>query len=1286
MDLPNPRPNPFVGPRAFQTGEALYGRDRETRQLVDLLIAERIVMLHSPSGAGKTSLIRAGLIPRLQKQGFAIQPVVRVNQSLPPGLEGSQANRYVYSAILSLEEEGRLGEREYSQEELSQMRLRDYLNLRSESRVALPEDGGFALREDMLQDEVLIFDQFEEILTTGPTDQAGKEAFFEQLGEALRDRQRWALFSIREDYLAALAPYLRPIPTRFHTTFRLDLLGVAAALQAVQAPPRTQGVTFVESAAMRLVNDLRKVQVQRPDGSTEEHLGPYVEPVQLQVVCYRLWQHLPADDLSITEEDLEKIGDVNESLAAYYSDSVKAVSAESSASERMIREWFQNELITEQGIRSQVIMGKEISGGLPNDVIRRLEDTHLVRAEKRRGLLWFELAHDRLVEPVYNSNAAWFRDNLSLLQRQAAMWHNDNRPERLLLRGQALQEAETWAEENPAELTHIDTDFLAASRKERQRELEERERQEQAVKLQEQARLANKLRQRLVLASIAAVVALMFFAAAAYFGFLATQQRLLAQSNAVTAQAASTQAVANAITAEANAQLAQAASTQASIERAAALAASTQAVAGQSTAVAALATSDYNAQVAQQKSIEALEQARLAQSRQLASQAQSYLSTRPELAALLAVEADNATRTTESLSALLHTIQRGLSETLVDQSNVLPANNNAVHSVALSPDGKYMAWGLSEGTVLIWDLQTSQVVDSRKIHADKVFSLEFTPPDSRYLVSGGNLGVTIFHDLQTGELIEMETHTTSPVPVFGFSFSPDGARLAITRASDVFVYDVTDPRNVPEPQRLSGGHLSTVIAVDWGPGNWLASGDRSGSVLVWDTQTGSVVRSLSRPTDAVRHTFEVNAVSWSPDGARLATAGNDGQVIVWDVNTGAAITALKGQGFDFFYAVSFSADGRFLAGGTGNGDILIWKQEDYSLFASLNTFDQPVLDLRFSPLSGVNLLASGSQAGTLGLQRINTRDPLSEQVLEQPAHGDLIALGQEPGGSLLGAAAAPNGVDILELDGAALNFRVNITGAYTSAAFSPDGKTLLLGGQDGSLLLVDTISGGRAAAPGSLFSAPRSLFSAPVTALAFHPDGRTVAAGTGESQAAQSDASSDGLGQVLLVDLQSGELLGEPIESRAMVTALAFTGNGLRLLIGREDGLVVTWEMDAGEYSGVPLERHVGAVTALAVGPQGDLATGSLDRTLGLWDLDSAQAIGPPLLGANLPFLSLAYDETGTVLYSGSSGGGLLRWDVDPQGWVERVCQQAGRNLTADEWAQFMPAGEPYRQTCPQFP
>jgi len=65
--------NPFIGPRPFMPGQKLYGRDWEIRTLYNLLRTKRLVLLHSPSGAGKTSLIQAGLWPRLEAS-FRIRP------------------------------------------------------------------------------------------------------------------------------------------------------------------------------------------------------------------------------------------------------------------------------------------------------------------------------------------------------------------------------------------------------------------------------------------------------------------------------------------------------------------------------------------------------------------------------------------------------------------------------------------------------------------------------------------------------------------------------------------------------------------------------------------------------------------------------------------------------------------------------------------------------------------------------------------------------------------------------------------------------------------------------------------------------------------------------------------------------------------------------------------------------------------------------------------------------------------------------------------------------------
>jgi hypothetical protein len=472
-DTLQPRSNPYVGPRAFQRGEVLYGRDREVMELLDLLIAERIVLVYSVSGAGKTSLIQAALLPQLEREGFEILPPMRVSldpceaadrSTGPATIQATDptTNRYILSLLLSLDE-ALPEDQQSSVAELSALTLDEYLECCYSG-----SDGPEGI--------VLIFDQFEEILTVDPTDREAKAEFFAQVGAALRDRKRWALFAMREEFLAGLDPYLRPVPTRLSTTYRLELLGTKASKKAMLEPARAAGVEFTAAAADKLVDDLRTVRVQQPDGSTIVSLGDHVEPVQLQVVCRRLWDRLPADATQIVEADVESVGDVDTALRGYYADRVAAIGAESGVPERAIRDWCDQHLITEQGIRGQVLQGRDESQGLDNRAIWPMVNAHLVRAEKRRGATWFELAHDRLIEPVRADNADWREAHLHPLQRQAALWEEAGHPGGLLLRGETLVEAESWAEAHRGELTSVDREFLEACQE--ARALAERERRQ----------------------------------------------------------------------------------------------------------------------------------------------------------------------------------------------------------------------------------------------------------------------------------------------------------------------------------------------------------------------------------------------------------------------------------------------------------------------------------------------------------------------------------------------------------------------------------------------------------------------------------------------------------------------------------------------------------------------------------------------------------------------------------------------------------------------------------------
>lgn len=367
--------NPYVGAKPFER-QKLFGRTREVTELKYLLTAERIVMLYSPSGAGKSSLVNAGLIPAVEDR-FDVWGPTRVNSIPPPGVR----NRYTWSAVAGFEK---------STDIAADIRLKDFVEKR---------------RSDF--NLLLIFDQFEEVLRVDQVDIEAKKAFFVELGELLKeDTALWALFVLREDYLAAFDFYSKLVPTHFQNRYRIDRLTRDAAAQAIEKPTEDSPRKYGKGAVEHLVENLAKVKVQGLDGVLHEEPGHYVEPLQLQVVCFDVWERMNrvnAEDLSI---DIEDIRDVDQALRNYYENTVDKIAGMDWAVRRSIREWFQYKLITADGIRNQVRHETTQSGGLANHYVQQIVDTYLVRAEPR-GVIWYELAHDRLVEPVRESNREW---------------------------------------------------------------------------------------------------------------------------------------------------------------------------------------------------------------------------------------------------------------------------------------------------------------------------------------------------------------------------------------------------------------------------------------------------------------------------------------------------------------------------------------------------------------------------------------------------------------------------------------------------------------------------------------------------------------------------------------------------------------------------------------------------------------------------------------------------------------------------------------------------------------
>ena len=517
---------PYVGPRPFERAdeERFFGRERESSELLSRVIAHPAVLLYSQSGAGKTSLLNASLIPLLEKEGFEILPSARVRGLVPKEIatEGIR-NLYVFNVLMSWTGGGA------EPQLLAEMSIEVFLN-----------SGQRAIsREGMPAPLVAIFDQFEELFTFYPERWSDRQDFFDQVSEALEaDRLMRIIFVMREDYIAELDPYVSALPEKLRTRFRLERLREESALEAVTEPLEGTGYSFASGVPEQLVNNLLKVPVETAAGVTTV-VGEFVEPVQLQVVCQQLWQKLDHSDTRvITLDQLKAFGDVDRALSDFYETAINNVTHETGVNEGVLRRWFEHTLITPSGTRGTVYRGREETGGIPNAAVDKFVDQHVIRGELRGGARWYELTHDRLIEPIISSNRQWMIERSGAeqtrqrLEARAAEWVRNGRPSSGLLDEAELLEARRWLESPNADdvgysealfaLVQASRAAIEHSKREQERLLAEEQRradaaqaraEEQQRHIEEQARSARRLR---LLAAALAVMFLLAIGTAAY--------------------------------------------------------------------------------------------------------------------------------------------------------------------------------------------------------------------------------------------------------------------------------------------------------------------------------------------------------------------------------------------------------------------------------------------------------------------------------------------------------------------------------------------------------------------------------------------------------------------------------------------------------------------------------------------------------------------------------------------------------------------------------------------------
>ena len=1153
-----PVSNPYKGLRAFEEADAedFFGRETLVRKLLERLETPttfgrglkkaelepfRFLAVLGPSGSGKSSVVKAGLIPALRRGFLPGSSSWIITQMTPT----TRPMEQLENELLTI-----------AARPVSALRAR--LNASPTGlRDLLPE-----LLAETSGEIFLVIDQFEELFTQEVAE-SERLLFMDCLRLAVTapESRLRLVITLRADFYDRPLRYAGFGQLLQKRTEVVLPLSPAEISQAILGPAERAGVTVEAGLAMEIA-----VQVAEQPGA-------------LPLLQYALTELFDRrEGLVLTRAAYQSLGGVLGALTRRAEEVYQALEPAGQEAAKLL---FQRLVTLGEGAQDTR------RRALQAELDQLAPQMHpVVETYGRARLLSFdrdpisraptvEVAHEALIRE-WQTLRDWLNDNREGIRLQqhltlaAQEWQAQNRDPGDLYRGARLAQLKEWSESHPRGMNALEQDFFAASlaqadleaaekEAQRQRELETAQKlaESERVLAAEQAQAAASLRKRGRYLFVALCLAVALLGAATWLGYQSQQNflqserlRLAAQASALLLSGAEVETAP--LLSLASLQMGYSREADATLQRAMTITYPARLLGGQQGAILAAVFSPDSRLVA-------------------TGSATGHLN-------LWEVASGKLVRS-------------------------LPEAQTSIASLAFSPDGRLLAAGGDDQTVRLWDLSSGQVIRKFQTNKGTLWSLAFSP-DGASLAAMDKNGTLRLWNLATGAnslIINLPTTSSS------LAFAPDGQ--SILTAGDDGVARLLDSAT-GEVLREFHGHSLSIISVAFAHhGKFIATGSDDKTTRLWDVASGQEIRRLEG------HQESVYGVSFSPDDTAVLTAGYDRVALLWDVETGVILNRFIGhQGS--LYAGSISPDSRWVLTASLDTTARLWPS---GLMPNPRRLRQTSSIITLALNRSGRLLATGASSGTVTLWETRTGQKLREISGHQYA---VESLAFAPDEKSLASASDDNTVRVVDLETGQLQLVLEgFSGPVWAVRFTPDGTALVTANEDG-LKLWDAASGELR----QTFSTADTFYSA-----AFSPDGQTLLAGgyhsyfvfsvaTGqelfhqlnpETRSAFTAAiSPDGTravlggGQLTLFEYPSMKVVRVFAGHTGSVLSAAFSVDGKRLVSSSEDGTARLWDLETGENLRI-ISGSQALASSAAFTPDGKgLYVGGGDNTVWLWDTE----------------------------------------------------------------------------------